>query len=139
MKFITTVVIQCRLTRQLVVMSNYLKTDNSEAFPEVRFILMSMGFFSYQLVFLLTIFMALNATAADAPKTDDKKKLQSWPPERLTRPKPTLPQPNLMDGKPAEKSGDPAPCNKFEYKESSGKIQCMNKALGSEKPNAKGK
>jgi hypothetical protein len=98
-----------------------------------------MGFFSYHLVFLLTIFMALNATAADAPKTDDKKKPQSWPPERVTRPKPTLPQPNLMDGKPAEKSGDPAPCNKFEYKESSGKIQCMNKALGSEKPNAKGK
>jgi hypothetical protein len=44
-----------------------------------------------------------------------------------------------MDGKPAEKSGDPVPCTKFEYKESSGKIQCMNKALGSEKPNAKGK
>ena len=100
---------------------------------------MSMGFFSYQLVFSLTIFMASNATAADAPKTDDKKKPQSWPPERVTRPKPTLPQPNLMDGKPAEKSGDPAPCTKFEYKESSGKIQCMNKALGSEKPNAKGK
>ena len=100
---------------------------------------MSMGFFSYQLVFSLTIFMASNATAADAPKTDDKKKLQSWPPECVTRPKPTLPQPNLMDGKPAEKSGDPVPCTKFEYKESSGKIQCMNKALGSEKPNAKGK
>ena len=98
-----------------------------------------MGFFSYQLVFLLTIFMAMNATAADAPKTDDKKKPQSWPPERVTRPKPALPQPTLKDGKPAEKSGDPAPCAKFEYKESSRKIQCMNKALGSEKPNAKGK
>jgi hypothetical protein len=34
-----------------------------------------MGFFSYQLLFLLTIFMALNATAADAPKTDDNKKI----------------------------------------------------------------
>ena len=56
---------------------------------------MFMGFFSYQLVFSLTIFMASNATAADAPKTDDKKKLQSWPPERVTRPKPTLPQPTL--------------------------------------------
>ena len=98
-----------------------------------------MGFFSYQLVFLLTIFMAFNATAADAPKTDDKKKPQSWPPERVTRPQPALPQPTLKDGKPAEKSGDPAPCAKFEYKESSGKIQCMNKALGPEKPNAKGK
>ena len=68
-----------------------------------------MGFFSYQLVFLLTIFMALNATAADAPKTDDNKKPQSWPPERVTRPKPTLPQPTLKVGKPSEKSGDPAP------------------------------
>ena len=100
---------------------------------------MSMGFFSYQLVFSLTIFMASNATAADAPKTDEKKKLQSWPPERVTRPKPTLPQPNLIGGKPAEKSGDPAPCFKFEYKEGSGKIDCLYKALGSENPNAKGK
>jgi len=98
-----------------------------------------MSFFSYQLVFLLTIFMALNATAADAPKTDDKKKSLSWPPERVMRPKPTLPQPTLKVGKPAEKSGDPAPCFKFEYKEGSGKIDCLYKALGSENPNAKGK
>jgi hypothetical protein len=32
---------------------------------------------SYHVVFLLTIFMALNATAADAPKTDDKKNLKA--------------------------------------------------------------
>jgi hypothetical protein len=55
------------------------------------------------------------------------------------RPKPTLPQPTLKVGKPAEKSGDPAPCFKFEYKEGSGKIDCLYKALGSENPNAKGK
>jgi len=100
---------------------------------------MSMGFFSYQLLFLLTIFMALNATAADAPKTDDNKKPQSWPPERVTRPKPTLPQPTLKVGKPSEKSGDPAPCFKFEYKEGSGKIDCLYKALRPENSNAKGK
>ena len=96
-----------------------------------------MSFFSYQLVFLLTIFMALNATAADAPKTDDKKKSQSWPPERVMRPKPTLPQPTLKVGKPAKKSGGPAPCFKFEYKEGSGKIECIYKALVPENSNAK--
>ena len=100
---------------------------------------MSMSSSSYHVVFLLTIFMALNATAADAPKTDDKKKSQTWPPERVMRPKPTVPQPTLKVGKPAEKSGNLAPCSKFEYKEGSGKIECMNKALGSENPNAKGK
>jgi len=103
------------------------------------FIVVSMGFFSYQLVFLLTIFMASNATAADAPKTDDNKKPQSWPPERITRSKPALPQPTLKVGKPAEKSGDPAPCFKFEYKEGSGKIECLYKAKGPENPNPKEK
>jgi hypothetical protein len=38
---------------------------------------MSMGFFSCQLVFLVTIFMAFNATAADTPKTDDKRNLKA--------------------------------------------------------------
>jgi len=98
-----------------------------------------MSFFSYQLVFLLTIFMALNATAADAPKTDDKKKSQTWPPERIPRSKTTLPQPTLKVGKPAEKSGGPAPCFKFEYKEGSGKIECLYKAKGPENPNPKEK
>ena len=42
-------------------------------------------------------------------------------------------------GKPAEKSGDPAPCFKFEYKEGSGKIECIYKALVPENSNAKGK
>ena len=55
------------------------------------------------------------------------------------RPKPTLPQPTLKVGKPAEKSGDPAPCFKFEYKEGSGKIECIYKALVPENSNAKGK
>ena len=94
---------------------------------------------SYHVVFLLTIFMALNATAADAPKTDDKKKSQTWPPERIPRSKTTLPQPTLKVGKPAEKSGGPAPCFKFEYKEGSGKIECIYKALVPENSNAKGK
>ena len=98
---------------------------------------MSMGFFSYQLVFLLTIFMAFNVAAADAPKTDDNKKPQTWPPERITRSKTTLPQPTLKVGKPAEKSGGPAPCFKFEYKEGSGKIECIYKALVPENSNAK--
>jgi hypothetical protein len=66
--------------------------------------------------------MASNATAADAPKTDDKKKLQSWPPERVTRPKPTLPQPTLRSENLLKKSGDPVPCFKFKYKKSSGKL-----------------
>ena len=94
---------------------------------------------SYHVVFLLTIFMAFNAAAADAPKTDDNKKPQSWPPERITRSKPTLPQPTLKVGKPAEKSGDLAPCFKFEYKEGSGKIECLYKAKGPENPNPKEK
>ena len=55
------------------------------------------------------------------------------------RPKPTLPQPTLKVGKPAEKSGDPAPCFKFEYKEGSGKIECLYKAKGPEIPNPKEK
>ena len=70
---------------------------------------MSMGFFSYQLVFSLTIFMASNATAADAPKTDEKKKLRSWPPERVTRPKPTLPQPTLRSENLLKKAVIPPP------------------------------
>ena len=94
---------------------------------------------SYHVVFLLTIFMEFNAADADAPKTDDNKKPQSWPPERITRSKPTLPQPTLKVGKPAEKSGGPAPGVKFEYKEGSGKIECLYKAKGPENPNPKEK
>ena len=82
-------------------------------------------------VFLGIILMAFNANAADAPKADDKKKPErSAVPERITRPKPTadsLPQ-------HVEKNSNPSACPKFEYKEKPGKIVCLEKATGPEKP-----
>jgi hypothetical protein len=84
-----------------------------------------------KLVFLGLILMAFNANAADAPKADDKKKPErSAVPERIPRPKATpdsLPQ-------HVEKDSNPNACPKFEYKEKPGKIVCMQKATGPEKP-----
>jgi hypothetical protein len=84
-----------------------------------------------KLVFLGVILMAFNASAADAPKADDKKKPErSAVPERIPRPKATpdsLPQ-------HVEKNSNPDACPKFEYKEKPGKIVCMQKATGPEKP-----
>jgi hypothetical protein len=68
---------------------------------------------------------------SDAPKADDKKKPErSAVPERIPRPKATpdsLPQ-------HVEKNSNPDACPKFEYKEKPGKIVCMQKATGPEKP-----
>ena len=84
-------------------------------------------------VFLGVILMAFNANASDAPKADDKKKPErSAVPERITRPKATpdsLPQ-------HVEKNSNPSACPKFEYKEKPGKIVCLEKAKGPEKPKA---
>lgn len=75
--------------------------------------------------------LALNAQAADAPKADDKKKTErSVVPEKITRPKSTpdsLPQ-------PVNKNSNPEACPKFEFKEKDGKIVCLQKAVGADKP-----
>jgi hypothetical protein len=89
-----------------------------------------MGFFSYQLLFLLTIFMALNATAADAPKTDDNKKPQSWPPERVTRPKPTLPQPTLRSENLLKKAVIPPPVLNLNTKKVVAKLSAFTRRKG---------
>jgi hypothetical protein len=80
---------------------------------------------------ILAAFFAFNALAADTPKADDKKKPErSSVPEKITRPKvksDSLPQPVRK-----REPGDG--CAKFEFKENDGKIVCMNKATGSDKP-----
>ena len=80
---------------------------------------------------ILVAFFALNASASDAPKADDKKKPErSAVPEKITRAKATpdsLPQPVAK-----KEPGDG--CAKFEYKEKGGKIVCLNKAAGGDKP-----
>lgn len=84
-----------------------------------------------KLVFLGVILMAFNANAADAPKADDKKKPErSAVPERIPRPKATpdsLPQ-------HVKKNSNSDACPKFEYKENTGEIVCLQKATGPEKP-----
>jgi hypothetical protein len=84
-----------------------------------------------KIVFIVTMLCALNAFAADPPKAGDKKTPErSAVPERITRPKPSpdsLPQ-------PVEKNSNPGACPKFEYKEKPGKIVCMDKATGGDKP-----
>jgi hypothetical protein len=84
-----------------------------------------------KIVFIVTMLCALNAFAADPSKAGDKKAPErSAVPERITRPKPSpdsLPQ-------PVEKNSNPGACPKFEYKEKPGKIVCMDKATGGDKP-----
>jgi hypothetical protein len=84
-----------------------------------------------KIVFIVTMLCAVNAFAADPPKAGDKKAPErSAVPERITRPKPSpdsLPQ-------PVEKNSNPGACPKFEYKEKPGKIVCMDKATGGDKP-----
>ena len=87
-------------------------------------------------VFVLAMFVALNAHASDPPKKGDDKKSgeRSAIPERITRPKSmpdSLPQ-------PVEKKEAGEVCSKFEYKEKPAKIVCMDKAVG-EKPKAASK
>ncbi len=84
---------------------------------------------------ILAAMFAFNATAADAPKADDKKLERSVVPEKITRPKSTpasLPQ-------PVEKKEPGDGCAKFEFKEKDGKIVCLltQKAPDKPKPAAK--
>ncbi|MEN9996865.1 MAG: hypothetical protein RL462_1641 [Pseudomonadota bacterium] len=79
---------------------------------------------------ILAMLCAVNAFANDAPKADDKKPERSVVPEKITRPKSTpdsLPQ-------AVAKGSHPDGCPKFEYKEKPGKIVCLQKATGADKP-----
>ena len=83
-----------------------------------------------KIVFILTMLCALNAFAADPPKGDKKTPERSEVPERIPRPKPS------RDALPkhVEKNSNPGGCPKFEYKEKQGKIVCLDKATGADKP-----
>ena len=84
-----------------------------------------------KIVLMMTLLCAVNAFASDAPKAGDKKAPErSAVPERITRPKPS---PNSLP-QHVEKNSNPGGCPKFEYKEKPGKIVCMDKATGADKP-----
>jgi hypothetical protein len=82
-------------------------------------------------ILVLAMLFAFNAQANDPPKGDDKKKPErSEIPEKITRPKPS------PDSLPhaVEKNSNPDACPKFEFKEKEGKIVCLIKATGADKP-----
>jgi hypothetical protein len=84
-----------------------------------------------KLLIILAMLGAANVHANDAPKAGDKKAPErSAVPEKITRSKSTpdsLPQ-------PVEKNSNPDACPKFEYKEKPGKIVCLIKSTGGDKP-----